>query len=152
VRRKFYDLEVALESSVAAEALERIAGLYAINKADPYIQSRYQNEGELSAWKPTYQVVRRTDCMDAHDLEVLKTSRRRELQIRSFDGEVLIATVFLISDEEQDVMVELVSSNRPDKYEAMGVHPALLFKFRDIDSVQILETPSSTETNMPENQ
>jgi hypothetical protein len=97
-------------------------------------------------------VVRSTDYMDAHDLEVLKTSRRRELQIRSFDGEVLIATVFLISDEERDVIVELVSSNRPEKYEAMGVHPALLLKFRDIESVQILEPPSSTETNMPENQ
>ena len=32
VWRKFYDLEVAHKSSVAAEALERIAGLYAIEK------------------------------------------------------------------------------------------------------------------------
>ena len=32
VRRKFYDLEVAHKSPVAAEALERIAGLYAIEK------------------------------------------------------------------------------------------------------------------------
>jgi transposase len=32
VRRKFYDLEVAHKSPVASEALERIAGLYAIEK------------------------------------------------------------------------------------------------------------------------
>jgi hypothetical protein len=32
VRRKFYDLEVAHKSPVAAEALERIAGLYAVEK------------------------------------------------------------------------------------------------------------------------
>jgi transposase len=32
VRRKFYDLQVAHKSPVAAEALERIAGLYAIEK------------------------------------------------------------------------------------------------------------------------
>jgi len=32
VRRKFYDLEVAHKSAVATEALERIAGLYAIEK------------------------------------------------------------------------------------------------------------------------
>jgi transposase len=32
VRRKFYDLEVAHKSPVAAQALERIAGLYAIEK------------------------------------------------------------------------------------------------------------------------
>ena len=32
VRRKFYDLEVAHKSPVAAEALERIAGLYAIER------------------------------------------------------------------------------------------------------------------------
>src|SRR5712671_553259 len=32
VRRKFYDLEVAHKSPVAAEALQRIAGLYAIEK------------------------------------------------------------------------------------------------------------------------
>lgn len=32
VRRKFYDIQVAHKSAVAAEALERIAGLYAIEK------------------------------------------------------------------------------------------------------------------------
>ena len=32
VRRKFYDLQVAHKSPVAAEALERIAGLYAMEK------------------------------------------------------------------------------------------------------------------------
>jgi hypothetical protein len=32
VRRKFYDLEVAHKSPVADEALERIAGFYAIEK------------------------------------------------------------------------------------------------------------------------
>jgi transposase len=32
VRRKFYDLEVAHKSPVAAEALQRIAGLYAVEK------------------------------------------------------------------------------------------------------------------------
>jgi transposase len=41
VRRKFYDLEVAHKSPVAAEALERIAGLYAIEKE---IRGRPPNE------------------------------------------------------------------------------------------------------------
>jgi len=35
VRRKFYDLHVAHKSPVAAEAIERIAALYAIEKRDP---------------------------------------------------------------------------------------------------------------------
>jgi hypothetical protein len=30
VRRKFYDLQIAHQSPVAVEAMERIAGLYAI--------------------------------------------------------------------------------------------------------------------------
>lgn len=76
-------------------------------------------------------------------LQTLKSSGSRQVRILTYDGELIDATVFLISDEEADVIVELVSSNRMEKYTNLGRHPVVVIKFNKIESVELVEPPSS---------
>jgi hypothetical protein len=48
------------------------------------------------------------------------------------DGEVLVGDLEFVIPEEDSVIFELVSSNRPDKYEKSGVRPTGLAKISEI--------------------
>ena len=50
--------------------------------------------------------------MDARGLELLKTRIDRVVQFHCKDGEVIVAAIHLVSEEEQDVIYDLISSNR----------------------------------------
>jgi hypothetical protein len=83
--------------------------------------------------------------MDLLGLQTLKSSGSKQVRIRTYEGELLDATVFLISDDEADVIVELVSSNQMEKYTKLGPHPALLIKFSEIESVELAEPSASND-------
>ena len=48
--------------------------------------------------------------MDAADLELLKASTDKYVVIHIEDGEVIVAAVHFVSDEDQDVIYDVISS------------------------------------------
>jgi hypothetical protein len=85
--------------------------------------------------------------MDAKDLELLQASFRRWDDERSTsgrlppkpvvlhcaDGEVIVADVLLVSEEDQDIIFDVVSTNRPD---ASRIGAACLLPFSEVSSVE----------------
>jgi len=84
--------------------------------------------------------------MNANDLETLKTNIDRMVKIDTFDGESLLAKVVLVSEEDQDVIYELVSTSRESQYEKFDEQPAYRIAFQDIKSVQALSALSKTDS------
>ena len=74
--------------------------------------------------------------MNAKDLEVLKANVDKTVKIKSCDGESLIGKVVLVSEEDQDVVYELVSTSRESQYEKFDQQPAYRMSFQEIESVE----------------
>ena len=66
--------------------------------------------------------------MNARDLKLLKANVGRHVVLNCTDGEVIVAEIHSVSDEDQDIIYYLVSSNRPDAYR-VGEKPAYLIPF-----------------------
>jgi small nuclear ribonucleoprotein (snRNP)-like protein len=75
----------------------------------------------------------------ANDLQMLKASIDKVVKITCTDGEILIAKVQAVSDEDKDVIYDLVSTTRESHYEKRDEQPAYLIGFRDIERVEPLE-------------
>ena len=56
-------------------------------------------------------------------LEKLKTCANSRVQLTFCDGEVLIANLNFVLEEENLIVFDLVRSNRPDKYERSDERP-----------------------------
>ena len=54
--------------------------------------------------------------MTDEQLAVLRASDGKDLQITCLDGEIIQATIQFIDDEYRDVVCDLLSTTRPDKY------------------------------------
>lgn len=76
--------------------------------------------------------------MTERDLQLLKTSIDKVVKIVSYDGEIMLAKVHAISDEDQDVIYDLVSTTRPSHYKKHDEQPAYLIKFDDIEHIEPL--------------
>jgi hypothetical protein len=74
--------------------------------------------------------------MTADDLSVLKDHIDRVVTIDCMDGEVLTAKVLVVSEEDEDIIFDLVSTNRQDKYEKLDRQPAYLLRFQHITHVE----------------
>jgi small nuclear ribonucleoprotein (snRNP)-like protein len=74
--------------------------------------------------------------MTERDLQVLKASIDKVVRIVYYDGETILARVHAISDEDQDVIYDLVSTTRPSQYEKHDEQPAYLIKFESIEHVE----------------
>ena len=74
--------------------------------------------------------------MNAKDLETLRANIDKVVKITTYDGELLLAKVVLVSEEDADVIYELVSTNRESRYEKFDVQPAYATQFKDIESVE----------------
>jgi len=74
--------------------------------------------------------------MNAKDLETLKASVDRVVKIISCDGESLLAKVVLVSEEDDDVIYELVATSRESQYEKFDEQPAYAIDFKNIESVE----------------
>jgi|DewCreStandDraft_5_1066085.scaffolds.fasta_scaffold23518_4 hypothetical protein len=59
--------------------------------------------------------------LKAHVLELLKSRVSRTIQITSTEGETFVAAVQLGDEEEGYVIHELLSTDRPERCEKMGM-------------------------------
>ncbi len=81
------------------------------------------------------------------DLQLLKASVDKIVRIICADGESMLARVLFVSDEDQDVIYDLVSTTKESQYEKHDDQPAYRVEFRDIERVENLtghhdQTPS----------
>lgn len=58
------------------------------------------------------------------------------VRITCSNGEIMLARIHFVSDEDQDVIYDLVSTTKESQYEKHDVQPAYLIKFKDIDRVE----------------
>lgn len=58
--------------------------------------------------------------MDHADLELLKASVNKVVQFHCKDGEIIDGTVHSVSEEEADVVYDLIRSNRMTRYQRFG--------------------------------
>jgi hypothetical protein len=72
--------------------------------------------------------------------EELRKYEGRIARITSTEGEVIIAKVVWVSDEHQDVILDVLSTNQPERYERFGKkynECAWVLPFEFIRDVQI---------------
>ncbi len=74
--------------------------------------------------------------MTEQDLQLLKASMGKVVRIVCHDGERMLAKVHAVSDEDEDVIYDLVSTTKESQYEKHDEQPAYLIKFEDIDHVE----------------
>ena len=82
--------------------------------------------------------------MNAADLQRLKANVGRRVIIHCADGEVILAEIHSVSEEDQDVIYDVVSSNRPDAPEGVSNGPAYLMLFSEVSFVAL---PPTKEEN-----
>jgi len=75
--------------------------------------------------------------MTTADLAVLSANVGNTLRILCRDGESLVVKVILVSEEEGDVIYDLVSSSVPSRYQTIDPHPAYRLSFGEIESVSL---------------
>jgi len=78
--------------------------------------------------------------MNDRDVDTLKLNANRLVRIRTYDGEVMIARVRFVSEPNQDLIYDLVSTTRESQYEKLDEQPAYLIPFKDIGSVEPVDT------------
>jgi len=70
------------------------------------------------------------------DLQVLKASVDKVIRIICHDGETMLARIHTVSDEDEDVVYDLISTTKESQYEKNDEQPAYLIRFRDIERVE----------------
>jgi hypothetical protein len=75
--------------------------------------------------------------MDTKDLELLKASIDQIVILRCRDGEVIVAAIHAVSEEDQDIIYDVVSSNRPDEYLRTGEKPSFLIPISEVSAVEL---------------
>jgi hypothetical protein len=74
--------------------------------------------------------------MNPEDIEILKVNDNRLVKLTTFDGEVMIARVKFVSDSNQDLIYDLISTSRESQYEKHDEQPTYRIDFKDIESVE----------------
>jgi len=74
--------------------------------------------------------------MAPDDIATLKDHIDKPVRIFCVDGEILTARVILVSEEEEDVIFDLLTTNRQDKYEKLDRQPAYMLRFMHIAQVE----------------
>lgn len=78
--------------------------------------------------------------MNRKNLETLIANTDQTVRIVTRDGEAFVAKVVLVSEEDEDVIYELVSTNRESQYEKLDDQPAYRIRFEDVESVEAHST------------
>jgi len=76
--------------------------------------------------------------MNDGDPKTLREHINQIVRIRTQDGEVLVARVLFVSDSEEDVTYDLISTSRESQYEKHDEQPVYLITFKDIASVEVV--------------
>ena len=74
--------------------------------------------------------------MNDSEITLLEQCLGKSVRLDMRDGEVISARVRFVSRAEQDVIVDLLWTNRPERYERTDVQPAFQFLFEDIEWVE----------------
>ncbi len=74
--------------------------------------------------------------MNQKDIETLKQNDNGLVRLTTCDGEVMIARVRFVSDSNQDLIYDLVSTTKESQYEKHDEQPAYCIDFKDIKSVE----------------
>lgn len=75
------------------------------------------------------------------DLQQLKASIDKVVKIICSDGEILVAKVHAVSEEDEDVIYDLISTTNESRYEKRDEQPVYLINFKDIKRVEAIESP-----------
>jgi hypothetical protein len=70
------------------------------------------------------------------DFETLQASIDKLVRVRCRDGEIFIGKALFVSEEEQDLIYDLVSTSKESHYEKTDQKPVYRIGFQDIDSVE----------------
>jgi hypothetical protein len=73
------------------------------------------------------------------DLLVLKSNVNNVVRIVCMDGETMLAKIHFVSDEDEDVIYDLLSTTKESRYEKHDKQPAYLIRFQDIERVEALQ-------------
>jgi hypothetical protein len=74
--------------------------------------------------------------MTEHDTQLLEERDQQLVRLHLIDGEVVTARVLFVSETEQDVIVDLISSTDIGRYPKDDVQPKFQYEFKDIASVE----------------
>jgi small nuclear ribonucleoprotein (snRNP)-like protein len=75
--------------------------------------------------------------MTQSDLQLLKANIDRIVRVHCRDGEVFIGKALSVSEEDQDLIYDLISTSRESQYEKADKQPAYMIRLQDIDSVEL---------------
>ena len=76
--------------------------------------------------------------MTGAQIELLKNGVGKNFELLCTDGEVVQAHVISVSEEERDVIYDLISSNMTDRYQGRPVNAAYLTPLDQINSIRLL--------------
>ena len=74
--------------------------------------------------------------MTEQDLQLLKASVDKVVRIVCHNGERMLAKVHAVSDEDEDLIYDLVATTTESQYEKHDEQPAYMISFKDIEHVE----------------
>ena len=74
--------------------------------------------------------------MTTEDLTILRDNVDKSVRLVCVDGEIINAKLISVSEEEQDIVFDMISTNREEKYEKLDRQPAYLLRFMHIAKVE----------------
>jgi len=77
--------------------------------------------------------------MTPDDLELLKEKVNKVVKIVCTNGEIMLAKIHAVSDEDEDVIYDLIQTTKESQYEKHDVQPAYLIRFQDIQHVESVD-------------
>jgi hypothetical protein len=83
--------------------------------------------------------------MTDDDLRLLKECDQKIVRLHLDDGEIVTAKVLFVSETEQDLIVDLISSTDIERYEKTDVQPAFQIQFKDIVRVEPCSPPEHSQ-------
>jgi hypothetical protein len=76
--------------------------------------------------------------MTGAQIGLLKQNVGKDVELVCTDGEIVQAHVISVSEEERDVIYDLISSNLSDRYRDRPSNAAYLTPFDQIDNIRLL--------------
>jgi hypothetical protein len=70
------------------------------------------------------------------DIELLKARVDKLIRVHCRDGEIFVAKAISVSEEEQDLIYDLISTSRESQYEKTDQQPSYLIRFEDIEAIE----------------
>jgi hypothetical protein len=79
--------------------------------------------------------------MTKSEIEMLKANVDKRIRVHCRDGEIFIGKAISVSEDEQDLIYDLISTTRESQYEKADQQPTYLIRFQDIASVEPYDDP-----------